>query len=646
MWETTDIPYSRTASVAEVDSDQRHPQLLLDGQQRLTSLSAIMLGRPLIVRGSKRPIDIAFNVFTEKLEVAGPRQRADPGWISLSTLFTDGPMTILRQLKLDLSSTELDQIFDRLNRVNQIRTYKYRLNVLADISYEEVTHIFVRVNSGGTTLGSADLTLAQVSSRWRGVTEEFEDYQKHVSKQDLALDSGLLLRAMAVLLNRPTRLNLFFRGGGHVVTVDELQAVWKRVKVAMDQAIAFLVQNCKIDRLSLLPTNNILIPLTAFFDRANGRVTGNDARSLQRWVYMALIWSRYSGTVETRLDQDVAALSKPDPIQNMIRNIEDVVGSRRPVTERELQEQRKNSPYMLMAYVLARYAQAEDWFNGVVIGPNQPLEIHHIFPKALLRDHYDLRADSRIVDKVANLAFLSQRANARISASAPSSYLPTIEQRRLATQSVSVDPSLWTMDKFEAFLHQRRTMLADAINRLLQSLTDNPAVWSVGSAAVLESRVNALEHGLRDTIDDRLSEAWGCSAWERSIPKPIKANVEGRVRQRLQANPFEIGTYDSLAAKLDLAQFSDYPKIITANWQLFEDGFGKADVFDDRVRAVIDARNAFKHNREPNASELALAEAGLLWLEGCLERIRAVNAEDDEESEEEGVEEILMASVE
>jgi hypothetical protein len=112
----------------------------------------------------------------------------------------------------------------------------------------------------------------------------------------------------------------------------------------MYQAISFLVHNCKIDRLALLPTNNVLIPLVAFFDRANGQVAGEDTRTLQRWVYMAMIWSRYSGTVETRLDQDVAALSKEQPIQNMIRNIEDVVGSRRPVTERELQDQRKILP--------------------------------------------------------------------------------------------------------------------------------------------------------------------------------------------------------------------------------------------------------------------------------------------------------------
>jgi hypothetical protein len=633
VWETTDIPFSRAPSVDGVIEDQRHPQLLLDGQQRLTSLSAIMLGRPLSVRGTKRPIDIAFNLFTEKFEVAGPRQRREPGWISLAKLYTQGPMTILRELKLDLSDTESDQIYERLTRVNNIQTYKYRVNVLESLSYEVVTHIFVRVNSGGTKLGSADLTLAQVSSRWRGVTQEFEEYQKRVAKQELVLDAGLLLRAMAVLLGRPTRLSQFFRGERQEITVDELRAVWKRVTIAMDQAISFLINNCRIDRLSLLPTNMVLIPLAAFFDRTDGRVSGDDARALQRWVYMALIWSRYSGTVETRLDQDVAALSKEQPVQTMIRNIEDMVGSQRPVTERELQEQRKNSPYMLMAYVLARHAGAEDWFNGVAIGPNHPLEFHHIFPKALLRDHYDLQKDSRTVDQVANLAFLSKRANARISSSSPCVYLPQIEDRRLRAQHVPLDPALWQLDQFEDFLLQRRTMLANAINGLMQSLMDKPALWPVTATRILESRVNAIERGLRETIGARLSEAWGGSAWERCVPNGIQNAVRDRISQRVQSSPWEVGTYESLAAKLELAQFSDYPKIIKANWVLFEDAFGTEAAFDQHMRTVTNARNSFKHNRELNPSELALAEGGLLWLEGCLDSARALEDTEDEDDE-------------
>jgi hypothetical protein len=190
----------------------------------------------------------------------------------------------------------------------------------------------------------------------------------------------------------------------------------------------------------------------------------------------------------------------------------------------------------------------------------------HIFPKGLLRDRYNLRTESRTVNQVANLAFLSERANSRISNSAPTSYLSTNEQERLKSLHVPLDPELWTLDRFETFLHQRRTMLARSINQLLRSLSDKPAVWSVSSAARLETRVDAIERALRDAIGARLTEAWRDSAWGRCVPKPIQANVQDRIKQRLLSNPFEVGSYESLVAKLELAQFSDYPKIIKAGW--------------------------------------------------------------------------------
>jgi uncharacterized protein with ParB-like and HNH nuclease domain len=202
VWETEDLPYSHSVSVSGVESNQKKPQLLLDGQQRLTSLAAIMLGRPLVVRGSTRPIDIVFNVFTEKFEVAGLRYTKTGGWVSLAKLFTQGVLPVLRDLNIDTTSSNADQVFARLQRLENIKTYKYQVNILENLNYDEVTHIFVRINSGGTKLNSADLALAQMSSRWRGVTEEITKYQNNVWKRGnkLWIDTGILLRVMSAML--------------------------------------------------------------------------------------------------------------------------------------------------------------------------------------------------------------------------------------------------------------------------------------------------------------------------------------------------------------------------------------------------------------------------------------------------------------
>lgn len=639
VWETDDLPFSRIASVEGVESNQRRPQLLLDGQQRLTSLAAIMLGRPLVVRGSKRPIDIVFNIHTVKFEVAGPRQSGETGWISLSKLFTEGAIAIWMELKLDPAAPDTKEIYERLKRLENIKTYKYHVSVLEKLNYEEVTHIFVRINSGGTTLGSADLALAQMSSRWRGVTQEFTEYQNAVLRRGhkLWLDTGILLRTMSVLISHQTKLSQLFRGERYQITVSELEAVWKRVKIAMDESIAFIVGNCKMDRLDLLPTQYILIPLTAFFDRTEGQITSAQARELQRWAYMALIWTRYSAAAESAADQDVATLDRNQPIQAMIQNIEDKVG-RRPVTERELQDQRKNSPYMLMAYILTRYAEASDWFNGVTIGSTQTLELHHIFPKEVLREKYDLKTDSRTVDQVANLAFLSQRANARIRSRPPAEYLPEIDALRLKAQYVPLDSACWTLERFEDFLLQRRIMLADAINQLLLSLTEEQKLWPESDIQLMEMRIDAIERQLRELIASRLLELRGEHAWDYCVPPDIRNSINHRIEQHLHDSPFEVGKYDSLSAKLELCQFSDYTKIMKSNWTTFQDVFGNEPRFEQHHKAVTEARNALKHNRELSRSDRASAEAGLVWLEDCLRALETAEAEEELEEDVVGAE--------
>ena len=200
------------------------------------------------------------------------------------------------------------------------------------------------------------------------------------------------------------------------------------------------------------------------------------------------------------MDQDIAALASEHPIQAMIQNIENVIGRHRAVTEHELQDQRKNSPYMLMAYVMARRAGAQDWFNGVVIGKgstNEGYHLHHIFPKSLLGDKYDLRRDSRIVDQVANLVFLSVPSSKSLMNRPPAKYLPDIEEQRLRAQYMPLQPDLWELDQFEKCMQRRRTMLADAINQFLQSLIGEKYLVAHGPLVMMDARVSAIEQQLR-----------------------------------------------------------------------------------------------------------------------------------------------------
>lgn len=640
VWETDDLPHARDLSAEGIGASYRRPQLLLDGQQRLTSLYAVMTGQPVEVRDRSKKIDIAFNVSSERFEVATAFHRPQSGWISLTRLFRSDPVDLLDELGFPAGSPESKDALKRMFRVCNIREYRYRVTVLEGLAYNEVTSIFVRINSGGTRLNNADLSLAQISSRWRGVSKELEAFHQKAKSLGWELDDSILLRVLSAIATNQATLSQFFKAGrDEALTEEKLREAWQRAKPAMVQAIHFIKQNCLIDRPNMLPTNYVLVPLAVFFDRYH-QVTPQQERDLQRWLYMALIWARYSTSSETNLDQDIKALGDEQPVNRMIQNIEDKIGSGRRIIERELQDELSNSPFMVMAYVLARRNGAKDWFHAVGIGEGQDLEYHHIFPKALLKDGFS----SRVVNQVANLAFLSQRANAKIAASSPANYLADIDRARLQAQYVPTDPMLWAPERYEDFVRERRVLLASAINSLLASLTDEPTPWVSDMTKQIEARLTAAEQELRALIEERLSASFGIRAWVRCVPSDIQQQVQQRIEQRERRNPFEADQLNTLDAKLAQCSFGDYSKIIRSNWALFEDVFGDKTTFDRQMTSVQDARNAIAHHREMNEGEQQTAAGGLFWVEQCV-RV-AARAEGDEEVSEDQIEAEAFVGVE
>lgn len=489
--------------------------------------------------------------------------------------------------------------------------------------------------NGGTSLGHADLALAQVSSYWHGMTAEFEQFRRAFHKQSwgLEIDDSLILRAIVVALTGQSRFPRLFRGETSF-TVDQIKETWTHVKKALGQTVDFLVKNCLIDHLDLLPTRSILMPLIAFFNRFGNHLSVTQARDLRRWVYLALIWTRYSTSSETAMDQDIAAVGKENSVQALIQNLENETGQR-IVTAQDLEDQRKNSPYMLMAYVLARQNQAQDWFTGIAIGnsqSNDEYHLHHIFPKTALAGKYHLRKDSRILDQVANLVFLTTPVVSKnVVNRLPSKYLPEMEKQHLVAQSVPLESDYWELERFEDFLRRRREMLANAINQLLSSLSETQQIWVTAPAQALEKQSDTLEHRLRDLISQRLQEARGESAWDTLVPDDIRKTVKSHIKKQEINNPYASGEHETLDAKLKFCMFSELFRIIRENWNLFSDVFGTEQMLETNKQHVLTARNAFKHHNTPSDTDLAFANAGLLWFEKCLEKVEAEAGEEEEE---------------
>ena len=300
VWETDREMPSRDLDIGQEKGAFGGHRLLLDGQQRLTSLSAVVRAQPVDVRGRKRPIDILFNLdhpdgppidvlevedeapedpndtdldateneeeqdlsLQERLKlrtfvVASRTLSADPRWVRVSDIFN--PDKTDAQLLKGLVKSFDDPLFDkyskRIQAVRKIRDYPYVMHVLdKNLSYEEVAEIFVRVNSLGTKLRSSDLAMAQITSRWRNSLALFEQFQEECEEKWFTLDLGLIVRALVVFTTGQSR----FKTAG-TIPVARLKEGWERAKEGLRFSINFMRANAGVEDESLLSSPLFLI---------------------------------------------------------------------------------------------------------------------------------------------------------------------------------------------------------------------------------------------------------------------------------------------------------------------------------------------------------------------------------------------------
>ena len=281
-----------------------------------------------------------------------------------------------------------------------------------------------------------------------------------------------------------------------------------------------------MDSIHDLPTRSVLLPITVYLARTGTsfREVSQQAKFI-RWMFLAGIWARYSGATGSTLQKDVSLLDSPDPTAALE---EAILGERGRLTleSRDILGKGAATAVAKMAYIVARASGAKDWFTGQSlykqsVGKSNGLEEHHIFPRAVLyKSGYDPTKDRRIVNQVANRAFLAKPANQKIRASKPGNYLPLAERLHsgaLQAQSVPMDPDLWEVENYQAFLLARSKLLAAQINSFLESLVP------VGDAMDVDRIPELISKGESDSLEFKSSLRWAIpqGGIERVLEKAV-----------------------------------------------------------------------------------------------------------------------------
>lgn len=466
---------------------------------------------PRFYEGESLFFDLHFNMQTQEFRFWQKSQMENnPAWIGVHDFLGEGLPALLERLGQlgEERRTIIQQNLARLGRLDQVRDYTYTVDQVSGDHYsvEEVVDIFNRVNSKGTPLTRADLALAHVCSLWPEARAELRTFSGKMADRGFAVDLNFLVRCLAAAATG----SVLLEGSFLKTPAGTLQGAWEKMQPAFEHLVSVLRQEALISGLDDLPTNFVLIPATIYLARQGGQFPSDAVRRrFIRWVFLAGLWGRYSGSTDTKLQQDVALVSGRDldPTHELEAAILRERG-RVKLQEGDLDRARIDSSVARLSRIVARHRDARDWFTGLriydaVTGKNLGEERHHIFPKRVLeKAGFD---DTTRINAVANRALLGQPAPKEHRGTSPAEYLPEVDEHQpsaLRAQSVPMDRTLWQPERFLDFVAARRRLLAEAMNEFI-------AAWLPEKETDPERHVRALiAAGESETLEFKSSLRW------------------------------------------------------------------------------------------------------------------------------------------
>lgn len=510
--------------------DAKKPErLILDGQQRLTSLTQVLkLRRPVDTRDEKKRQIKRFYYFDIEKALSGP------GSLEEAVLAVGEDRVqrtnFGRDVALDLGSAtkEYDafcfpcnQVFDandwmyglmkhRQEKVQQFMRFsetvlepfrRYQVPVIElkkETSKEAVCLVFEKVNTGGVPLSVFELVTATYAADSFNLRQDWFGEGAIKGRESRWADRPLLRNTAATdflqgisLLHTYERQQKDLAEGKTGKEVTGVSAKREHI-LAMPLAayqrwaepltLGFLEADQFLRHLgfhhpNFLPYRAQLIPLAAVLTHIGDRWLEPPVQAkLSRWYWSGVFGELYGSASETRIALDLQQFLKwtaddqaAPPVTVSAAGFQhgrlDTMRSRTSAAYRGL-------------YVLLQQQGARDFFwkaRMVDLDRNDKgIDIHHIFPRKWCNDR---KISPRIYDSIINKTAISYKANRKIGGNAPSVYLAqlqndrgmqaTPEQMDEILSTHSIEPALLRADDFEGFFRQRKAALLGQIEKAM-----------------------------------------------------------------------------------------------------------------------------------------------------------------------------------
>ncbi|MBO6940936.1 MAG: DUF262 domain-containing protein [Deltaproteobacteria bacterium] len=551
LWANSDY-VSRSIGAEKKQFDT--PRLLVvDGQQRLTSLFAVLKGMPVVDdQFVEKRIQVAFRPSDASFEVANASTQRDPEYIPDITEVWMGDLPRRRFIKRfltrlqesrEITDEEEDRLADAIDRLYEIESYPFTALVLAaEVDEERVAEVFVRVNSAGVSLRQSDFILTLLSVYWDEGRKQLEHFAREAKKPSVSgaspfnhfiqPDPSQMLRVAVGLAFRRGRLKSIYSllhgrdlDSGKV-SEERRKEQFEELKVAQSYVLdltnwhEFL--KCLVRagfRSSSMISSQTAILYTYLLylvGRRDFAVPPNQLREIiARWFFMVAVTSRYTTSSESQIESDLGLLknaaSADDFVEILSRQIDvsltdDFWSIGLP--QNILETSGARSPGVFAYYAALNILDARVLFSKMRVSEltdpalkakKLALERHHLFPRAYLST-LGITSTSRR-NQVANIALVEWPDNIAISDTPPVEYFPEFMERLTPTEREKARfwhalPKGWETMEYDAFLEERRAAMAKVIRAGFERLRDGevesqPAPKSVPTEVLLESGESA-----------------------------------------------------------------------------------------------------------------------------------------------------------
>jgi hypothetical protein len=503
-------------------------RLIVDGQQRLTSLYAVFRGQQVLDYDyNERRIEISFRPRDGKFEVADAATRNDPEWISnISDLWSSGKSSrkmineFVEKLsaKNPLTDEEEELISHNLDRLFDVQKYPFTaLEIAANVNEEQVADIFVRINSEGVKLNQADFILTLLSVFWDEGRHALERFCRQARKAPatgsapspfnhfIDPDPDQLLRVSVALgFNRGRLKSVYQVLRGKDMETDTFDPARRAAQFAiLDEAQEHVLNLTHWHQFmsalvgagyrsgDMVSSQSALLYAYAFYliGRIRFRVPERDLQKLVgRWFFFTSLTGRYTSSPETIMDGDLNRVKEVKSAAAFQRLLDELMANELTndfwsiTLPADLDSSSARNPQLfafvaaqnrLDAPVLFSHKKVSDLIDPTIKTKKKALERHHLFPRAHLKvlGIEDLKQ----INQMANLTLLEWPENIDISDDDPAVYVPAYRdlfngRSWKAMHELHALPAGWEDMSYDDFLTERRKLMAKIIRRGFETL--------------------------------------------------------------------------------------------------------------------------------------------------------------------------------